>query len=197
MPSRTHASRWLGLVLAMAGALATSGCKSAPRLPGPNAIPPPILPGPPPNPPGPAGLTIPPTSEAIYRNPKIGLVYLRAHQDADGRLLGPQVMYQVIEPGGWNVAAVEQGGGYIPAMNLEVPLSQGSPSAAPARTIQPLADSNPLLDPAAAAEITITGLMRLADQPEAEGLARREGVGVRAEYDAQAGWLLLPPNRKP
>jgi hypothetical protein len=45
----------------------------------------------------------------VYRNPKIGKIYLRAHEDANGRLVGPQVIYQIVEPGGWNVAAIEQG----------------------------------------------------------------------------------------
>ncbi|HEX3731177.1 MAG TPA: hypothetical protein VHV47_15300, partial [Opitutaceae bacterium] len=41
------------------------------------------------------------------RNPRIGKVLLRAHQDAAGRLLGPQVMYQVVDPGGWNLEALD------------------------------------------------------------------------------------------
>jgi hypothetical protein len=197
MPARTHASRRIGLILAIAGALGTSGCRSAPRLTAPPANPPALLPGPPPIPAGSTGPMIPPAPEAVYRNPKIGVIYLRAHQDADGKLLGPQVMYQVVDPGGWNIAAVEQGGGYIPVVNLEAPPGPGSPHAAPARAVPTLADSSPLLDPPAAAEIVITGLMRLADEPEADELARRRGPGVSAQYDEQAGWLLLPPGRKP
>jgi len=139
----------------------------------------------------------PAAPEPVYRNPKIGMVYLRAHQDAEGRLLGPQVMYQVVDPGSWNIDAVEQGHGYIPSVNLEVPPNQGSPYAVPARGIGPLEPTSPLLDPAAAAEIVITGLMRPDDKPAAEELARRQGAGATALYDEQAGWLVLPPPKNP
>jgi hypothetical protein len=125
------------------------------------------------------------------------MVTLRAHQDADGRLLGPQVMYQVVDPGGWNVDAVDRGHGYIPSVNVEVPPGQVSPYVVPARGLTPLAPSDPLLDPAAAAEIVISGLLRPDDQPAAEGLARRQGAGWTAVYDEQAGWLLLPPAKGP
>jgi hypothetical protein len=79
-----------------------AGCASAPssaQLPVPVVLAPA---------PAPAAET-PQGPTAIYRNPRIGKVYLRAHEDASGRLLGPQVVYQVIEPGGWNVSALEQG----------------------------------------------------------------------------------------
>ena len=59
------------------------------------------------------------------------MVYLRAYQDAAGRLFGPQVMYQVIEPGSWNVDAIEQGKAYIAAANLEVPSRLDSPRGRP------------------------------------------------------------------
>jgi hypothetical protein len=134
---------------------------------------------------------------SVYRSPKIAMVYLRAHQDTEGRLLGPQVVYQVVDPGGWNIDAVEQGHGYIPSVNLELPPGQGAPYGVPARGIAPLAPASPLLDPAAAREIVITGLMRPDDQPAAEGIARRQGAGFTALYDEQAGWILLPPRPNP
>ena len=40
---------------------------------------------------------------------RIGLKNFGAYQDAAGRLFGPQVMYQIAEPGGWNLDAVEDG----------------------------------------------------------------------------------------
>jgi hypothetical protein len=116
-------------------------------------------------------ITDPP--QPIYRNPTIGVIYLRAHQDEQGRLLGPQVMYEVTDPGGWNVDAVDQGKGYIPAANREMP-----------------ADS-PLLDADQAAHITITGLMDPADKGKAAEIASREGAGRVAVFDEQAGWLIL------
>ena len=112
---------------------------------------------------------LPSVPEAVYRNPKIGLVYLRAHQDVEGRLLGPQIMYQIVDPGGWNTEAVEQGRGYIPAANQE-----GAPRAGMGRrwprpeSSRRWRISSPLLDPAAATDIVITGLMRPEDKPEAE-----------------------------
>jgi hypothetical protein len=197
MTTRIPEFRHPGLMLAMAVVLGMPGCQSVPRS---NALPaslPQVLPGPPLISTDPAVPMLPPVPEAVYRNPKIGLVYLRAHQDVEGRLLGPQVMYQIVDPGGWNTEAVEEGRGFIPVANQEVPPGPGLPSAVPARVVPSLADSSPLLDPVAAADIVITGLLRLEDKPAAEELARKQGPGARAQYDEQAGWLLLPPVRPP
>ena len=133
-------------------------------------------------PPAPA----PETPEPVYRNPKIGVVYLRAHEDAQGRLLGPQVMYQVVEPGGWNIDAAEEGRGFIPVSNAAMPAVQsaGRPCVGP--------ENSPLLDPEFAGKTTILDLMRLEDRNEAEAVARRAGDGRIAVFDDQAGWLLVP-----
>jgi hypothetical protein len=131
-------------------------------------------------------------AESVYRNPKIGVVYLRAHQDAEGRLLGPQIMYQVTDPGGWNVEAVDQENAYVPAVNLEAPASLASPYLVPAKPIPPIPANVPLLDADAAAHISITGLMKPEDQAQAEAMARHMGGGCVAVYDDQAGWLIVP-----
>jgi hypothetical protein len=86
-----------------AALLLLGGCASSrpivlAPLPAPVAVPPPALPAA-----GESGRL------PVYHNPKIGKIYLRAHEDANGRLVGPQVIYQIVEPGGWNVAALEQG----------------------------------------------------------------------------------------
>jgi hypothetical protein len=120
------------------------------------------------------------------------MVYLRAHQDAAGRLFGPQIMYQVTDPGSWNVEAVEQGKSYIAAANLEVPPSVGSPYVGPAREVPALPPDSPLLDPAAVAKTIITGLGRPDEKPQAEALARQAGDASVAVYDDQVGWLLVP-----
>jgi hypothetical protein len=133
-----------------------------------------------------------PAPESVYRNPKIGVVYLRAHQDAEGRLLGPQVMYQMTDPGGWNVEAADQGNGYIPPADLEIPTALASPYLVPAAAAPPLPANVPLLDPDAAARITITGLMKPEDKAQAEAMARQMGGSCLAVYDDQAGWLLMP-----
>jgi hypothetical protein len=168
------------------------GCSSPPsgaHLPLPLAVAPVapmVLEAPPPRP-----ATVM-ASEPVYRNPKIAMVYLRAHQAAAGRLFGPQIMYQVTDPGSWNVDAVEQGKGYISAANLEVPPSVGSPYVVPAREVPPLPPESPLLDLATVAKTTITGLGRPEDKPQAEALARQAGSGCTAVYDDQVGWLLVP-----
>jgi hypothetical protein len=188
-PDKPRRCPWLLALLATHG-----GCASAPRPvhwdPQPTEIavsattrlapparPERILPGPP---------------ESIYRNPRIGVVYLRAHQDAAGRLLGPQIMYQVVEPGGWNLQALESGDGYVPAANLEAPANTGSPLVVPAAQVPSSPADAPLLDPEAASRITITGLMDPGDRPEAEAMAGRAGRACAAVYDRQAGWLLVP-----
>jgi len=136
-----------------------------------------------------------PAAEApqpIYRNPKIAAVTLRAYQDAEGRLFGPQVMYEVTDPGGWNLGALENGTGFVPATNLGVPPSVEPAGIAPAREAPPLPRDAPLLDPDRAARITITGLMREEDRARAEALARQAGEGTAAVFDPSAGWLLIP-----
>lgn len=112
--------------------------------------------------------------EAVYRNPKIGRITLRAHQDPQGRLLGPQVMYQIVDPGGWNLEALDPSSGAFVASGEEPP---------PAGT--------PLLDPGRAADTVITGLMRLEDRAAAETLAQKS-AGRAAFFDEEAGWLLVP-----
>jgi hypothetical protein len=194
MPAPSVNRPRFGLAAGLLGALLAAGCASVRRREAPPpALAPAILPAAASVAAVPAPPMAPAAPEAVYRNPKIAMVTLRAHQDAGGRLLGPQVMYQVVDPGGWNIEAVEQGRGYIPSVNLEVPPGQGSPYQAPARGLVPLPADSPLLAPEAAAEIVITGLMRLDEQPQAEGLARGQVPGTKAVFDEQAGWLLLPP----
>ncbi len=137
-----------------------AGCAAPP--PAPTAAPAAVLPQPPPAAPPQA-----PDPGPVYRNPRIGVIYLRAHEDEEGRLLGPQAMYQITDPGGWNVDALD--GGNSPA-----------PSAA-----------SPLADPVRAAGITITGLMDRGDRARAEGIAAAQGPGRVAVFDEQAGWLIL------
>jgi hypothetical protein len=159
-----------------------AGCGTASR-PGAAAALPALAPvGPPPAaaPPPP----LPPAASPLYRNPTIGMVYLRAHQDAEGRLLGPQVIYQIVEPGGWNLAALD-----APARPL--------PPLAPAPPPAPADSPSPLLDPEQAARITVTGLMQKADRPQAEAEAGAAGGGRTAVYDAEAGWLIVPPGPTP
>ncbi len=148
----------------------------------------------PPAPPAPAG---PPAPLAVYRNPRIGVVYLRAHQDAAGRLLGPQVMYQIVDPGGWNLDALEAERALVPPANQEPAGGLGWPVRVAARPAPIRRPDDPLLDPAAAARIVITGWMRPEDRAAAEAAARTRGPGAAAVYDAQAGWLILPGPGKP
>jgi len=171
---------------------AAAGCVAPPPPAAVPAAPPPAPPAAPAPPPLAPAAVLPNPTAPVYRNPKIAMVYLRAHQDAAGRLLGPQVMYQVADPGGWNVEAVDQGRAYIPAVNLEIPPGQGSPYVVPAREVPPAPARAALLDPAQAGQITFTGLMRREDQARAEALARDAGSGRTAAFDPEAGWILLP-----
>jgi hypothetical protein len=132
-------------------------------------------------------------NEPVYQNPKIGEVRLRAHQDSDGRLYGPQTVYQVTEPGGWNLDAVDQGKAFIPAANIDVPPNMGSPYVVPAKDVPPLPADTPLIDTVQASEIILTGLMRHEDKDQAEAMARKAGGGRMAVFDEQAGWVLMPP----
>lgn len=134
----------------------------------------------------------PEQAQPLYRNPRIGVVYLGAHQDAAGRLLGPQVMYQVIDPGGWNLSAIEQGNAYIPAANIDGAANAAGPLLIPMRDAPEDPATTPLLDAKAAAGITITGLMNAGDRAEAEAMAKRAGGALVAVFDRQAGWLLVP-----
>lgn len=90
---------------------------------------------------------------------------LRAHQDAQGRLLGPQVMYQIVDPGGWNLAALDRAG-----------------------------EPGPPGDPPTPAEgVVVTGRRHAEERAEAESQAAARGPGWTALFDPGAGWLLLPP----
>jgi hypothetical protein len=196
-PSSRHASdgwgRFARAGFGAAVACLWAGCPSPPPV-RPRLAPPPEMLGPPPAPefpPAPAPVA-PAAAEPVYRNPKIAMVTLRAYQDAAGRLFGPQVMYQVTDPGAWNVEAVEQGKSYIAAANLEVPPEVGSPYVVPAREVSPAPPDSPLLDLGVATKTVITGLGRPEDKPRADQLARQAGGEARAVYDDQLGWLLVP-----
>lgn len=144
------------------------GCAAAPA--------PPV---PPPEPivqPRPVPSTAP--APSVYRNPKIAAVYLRAHVDAAGRLLGPQVMYQIAEPGQWNVDALDP---------------DRAASEPPPETVHRGEPDSPLLDPDRAARIRFTGLMSPSDAVAAALRAKAAGPGTQAVFDVQAGWLLIPP----
>jgi hypothetical protein len=83
-------------------------------------------------------------------------------------------MYQVTEPGGWNLEAIDQGRAYIPSVNSEAPDMgrRDSPESG-----------------VAARGCTITGLMTPADKDKAETMARK--TGGTAFFDDQAGWVVL------
>ncbi len=136
----------------------------------------------------PATVTPPTEPDSVYRNPKVGVVYLRAYQDAAGRLFGPQVMYQVTEPGAWNLDALDRSS-RIADTNIES--SPRSVVIAPARDAPEIPKNSPLLDADKAAQIVLTGLMRQEDQTQAEAMARQAGDRI-AMFDTEAGWLLMP-----
>ena len=177
-------------------ALGLGGCSTASHIP-PKPARIPVSAATRPVAPANGGSVIESAPEPVYRNPKIGIVYLRPYEDTKGRLFGPQIMYQVTDPGGWNLEAVQQGNGYIPAVNAEIPPGSPSPYAARARELKPPPPEKPLLDPAAAAHIVMTGLMRPEDRGQAEAMARQAGAGFSAIYDSEAGWLILPPAHNP
>ena len=161
--------------------LAFAGCRTVAPIALP-VEPPPTL-----SPPTPTRPTSPSTVEAaVYRNPTIGVVQLRSYQDADGRLFGPQVMYQIVEPGGWNVEAAESKSS-LGAKN-EIP--SPTPASPPLKAENSSAPDRPLLDPAQADYIVLTGLMRDSDRPQAEEMARNSG-DRSAIFDRDAGWFLL------
>ncbi len=86
-------------------------------------------------------------------------------------------MYQVVDPGGWNLDALEQGRGAATSPVGSQPVS-GSESR--------------LIDPDVAARAVITGLMRPEDRAAAEDMSERSRDETRAVFDEQAGWLLIP-----
>jgi len=96
-------------------------------------------------------------------------------------------MYQVVDPGGWILEAVERGGGTIAPGNREP-----APSVSVPLEALPAPADSPLLDPEQAGRIGITGLMSLGDKTAADAMAAKEGGGRVAIFDDQAGWLLIP-----
>lgn len=163
--------------------LAVAGCRtSTPNLLPAASQPVPIL--------APSSLAAPvsvPAGEAtVYRNPTIGVVHLRSYLDAEGRLFGPQVMYQIVEPGGWNVEAAESKSPLRAKNEIRSPTLSNSPLKP--ETIS--APDRPLLDPTQIGDIVLIGLMRESDRPQAEAMARKAG-DRDAIFDRDAGWFLL------
>lgn len=142
----------------------------------------------------PAGY-VPPNSRPLYNNPKIAKVILAPHIDKDGRMYGPQEMYQVAEEGGWNIDALEPGAsGYIPSVNIEVPANIGNPVVAPARRAPDLpAGSRHLAEEIDLSRVDVTGLFNESDRAQAEAMASAKGLN--AEWDEELGWILVPRRR--
>ncbi len=137
-------------------------------------------------------VSVPAGEATVYRNPTIGVVHLRSYQDADGRLFGPQVMYQIVEPGGWNVEAAESKSPLRAKKEIRSPTL----STSQAKTENISVPDRPLLDPSQADDIVLTGLMRESDRPQAEAMARNAD-DRSAVFDRDAGWFLLrrtPPS---
>lgn len=164
-------------------AFAVAGCRTS-ALSSFSAEPQPVLPLAPSAPTPPTSVPI--AEAAVYRNPTIRVVQLRSYEDADGRLFGPQVMYQIVEPGGWNVEAAESKSSRgakneIPSPTISSPALKAENSSVADR---------PLLDPAQTDDIVLTGLMRESDRLQAEAMARNTG-DRSAIFDRDAGWFLL------
>lgn len=183
-------------LLAVSFAVAASGCRTVSTAPVPRALPmtaslasssPPASP--------PVTAVRPAGDAPVYRNPTIGVVQLRAYQDAEGRLFGPQAMYQVSHPGGWNIEALEKTGAVV-AANVSSPPPVGpiSPVSVEGTTNAVPPSNRTLLDIAQAGDIALTGLMREADKAQADAMARAAGNRT-AVFDAEAGWFLLPRDR--
>ncbi len=146
-------------------------------------------------PPGPrpfARVAEPDAVRAVYTPPKIVKTTLAAYEDEKGRLFGPQEMYEKVEEGRFNTAALENPElAYIPPENLVVPPGMGNPVSMPA--MRHRAEEQPKLatdfiDPR---DVAPTGLFaRVDDRAAAERMAER--AGRRAVYDADLGWLLVP-----
>jgi len=120
--------------------------------------------------------------EPIYRNPTIAVVELRSHIDEQGRLLGPQLMYQVIDPGGWNLDQVDKQGGRLREM-----LVPSNPSP------QKAADLGPILSQNILKEVIFTGIMQYSEKSLADAIRLSHNATFGLLYDTKAGWLLIPP----
>ena len=137
------------------------------------------------NPPATSGM-------AVYTPPKIIKTELAAYEDEKGRLFGPQVMYEKIEEGRFNAAALQNPElAYIPQENLVVPPGLGNPTSAVA--MQRVAEEAPRLptdyiDPR---DVLVTGLLgKDANRAEADRMA--QAGGRRAVFDPDIGWILVP-----
>jgi hypothetical protein len=119
----------------------------------------------------------------VYRNPTIAVVELRSHIDEQGRLLGPQLMYQVTDPGGWNLEVVDKQGGRI-INSSAIKASQQQASNEGIETILP---KNML------SAVIFTGCMQYDEKPQADIFRLAHDPTFSLIYDPKAGWLLIPP----
>jgi len=139
------------------------------------------------NPPATSGM-------AVYTGPKIIRTELAPYEDEKGRLFGPQVMYQKVEEGRFNAAALQNPElAYIPQENLVVPPGMGNPASVVA--MQRVAEEAPrmptdYIDPR---DVMVTGLLgKDANRAEADRMA--QAAGRRPVFDPDIGWILVPPS---
>jgi len=119
---------------------------------------------------------------SVYRNPTIAVVELRSHIDEQGRLLGPQLMYQVIDPGGWNLDQVDKQGG-----RLRDSLRPSYKNPQIATDLEPILPENILK------EVIFTGIMQYSEKSLADAIRLSHNATFGLLYDTKAGWLLIPP----
>ena len=102
-------------------------------------------------------------------------------------MLGPQVMYQITDPGGWNIDSIEQDGTKMPLFGdvLSLAALKQSPN-------NPSTKLEPLLDISQRSKVIITGLMDPMERSKAEAFRRETKSDSDLIYDPSAGWLLLP-----
>lgn len=129
---------------------------------------------------------------AVYTPPKITQTRLAPYEDEKGRFFGPQVMYEKVEEGKFNPAALENPEmAYIPQENLVVPPGMGNSVSAVA--MQRVAEEAPrmptdYIDPR---DVMVTGLLaKEGNRAEAERMAA--AAGRRTVFDPDIGWILVP-----
>jgi len=118
----------------------------------------------------------------VYRNPTVAVVELRSHIDEQGRLLGPQLMYQIVDPGGWNIDQVDKYGGRLGDETKS--MNQNPLKSTELEAILPQNKLN---------EVIFTEVMQYSDKPQAELIRLRNQPSFSLIYDSKAGWLLIPP----
>jgi len=121
------------------------------------------------------------------------MIHLEPYMDAEGNAYGPQVKYQIEDPGGWNMSALRNPStAYVPTnMTPQMPQMSGHVVAYTGQDRTP-APTLSLRELYKIDDIEVLGFVERSQEPLAAEAEKRKGNTHIRYFDEKLGWMLIP-----